>query len=48
MGHIIVPSLTPRDMVTVNAVILVLGLIVCLYPAVKAGRITPIEAMAQT
>lgn len=48
MGHIFVPFLTTRDILTVNAVILILGLLVCLYPALKAGRITPVEAMAHT
>ena len=47
MGNIIVPFLILKDIISVNAVILVLGLIVCLYPALKAGRITPVEAMAQ-
>lgn len=46
MGNIIVPFLTVRDILSINCVILGLGLIVCLYPALKAGRITPIEAMA--
>ncbi|MCG8636397.1 MAG: FtsX-like permease family protein [Desulfobacterales bacterium] len=47
MGHIIVPFLTLKDVAAINAVIMVLGLLVCLYPAVKAGRITPVEAMAR-
>jgi len=34
--------------VMANAVTLVLGLAVSAYPAVKASRITPIEAMAHT
>ncbi len=46
MGHIVVPFLMLKDVAAVNAVIMVLGLLVCLYPAVKAGQITPIEAMA--
>lgn len=46
MGHIIVPYLMVKDVLAVNAVIMILGLLVCLYPAVKAGRITPVEAMA--
>lgn len=46
MGHIVVPFLTAKDVLAVNAVILILGLLVCLYPAVKAGRITPVAAMA--
>ena len=45
MGHIVVRFLTVKDVLAVNAVILTLGLLVCLYPAVKAGRITPVEAM---
>ncbi len=48
MGHIVVPFLTLKDVAAVNAVIMILGLLVCLYPAVKAGRITPVEAMAHT
>ncbi len=46
MGHIVVPFLTVKDVLAINAVILILGLLVCLYPAIKAGRITPVEAMA--
>jgi len=46
MGHIVVPFLTVKDVLSVNAVILILGLLVCLYPAIKAGRITPVAAMA--
>lgn len=46
MGNIVIPFLVAKDVLTVNAVVLVLGLFVCLYPAVKAGRIPPVEAMA--
>jgi len=48
MSHLIFPKLMARDVVAANGVILVLGLLVSLYPALKAGRITPVEAMAQT
>lgn len=48
MSHLIFPRLVGQDLLMANAVILVLGLLVCLYPALKAGRITPVEAMAQT
>lgn len=48
MSNVIVPCLILKDIVAVNAVILLLGLLVCLYPAIKAGRITPVEAMTQT
>jgi ABC-type lipoprotein release transport system permease subunit len=37
-----------RDILTANLVVLALGLIVSLYPAVKAARITVIEAFAHT
>lgn len=48
MGHIVVPRITAPDLLSINAVILGLGLLVCLYPAVKAGRITPVDAMSHT
>lgn len=48
MSHLIFPKLVMQDVTTANSVILILGLLVCLYPALKAGRITPVEAMAQT
>ena len=47
MGRLVVPFFTARDLLSVNAVIMGLGVLVCLYPAVKAGRITPVAAMAQ-
>ena len=47
MGNIVVPLLFLEDLFSANAVILVFGLLVCLYPAIKAGRITPVEAMTQ-
>lgn len=48
MPRIITPLLTPNDIITANAVILTLGLIVSLYPATKAARITPVEALRYT
>lgn len=48
MSHLVFPKLETLNMLTANGIILVLGLLVCLYPALKAGRITPVEAMAQT
>ena len=47
IGHIVIPYITLKDLLSVNAVILGLGVLVCLYPAVKAGRITPVEAMSR-
>jgi ABC-type lipoprotein release transport system permease subunit len=45
MARIIFPSVWPRDILSANAVVLVLGLLVSLYPAIKAARFTPVEAM---
>jgi len=47
-ANIIIPTLSLRDFYIINGIILILGILVCLYPAIKAARITPIEAMAQT
>jgi len=48
IGHLVIPYITLKDLLSVNAVIMGLGVLVCLYPAVKAGRITPVEAMSHT
>jgi len=45
LGRLVVPFVTAKDLLSVNAVIMGLGLLVCLYPAVKAAGITPVEAM---
>jgi len=42
---IIVPLFHVRDLAIPNAFVLFLGIMVNLYPAVKAGRIPPVEAM---
>jgi len=47
MGRMVVPFFTLKDICYVNAVIMGLGVLVCLYPAIKAARITPVEAMAR-
>ena len=46
MTRIIFPELIGKDLLTANAVVMVLGLIISLYPAVKAARFTPVEAMS--
>jgi ABC-type lipoprotein release transport system permease subunit len=46
MTRVIYPALALRDVVVANAVVLLLGLLVCLYPALKAARISPVAAMA--
>ena len=46
MSRIIYPLLYGGDLVKANLVVLILGLVVSLYPAAKAARFTPVEAMA--
>ena len=46
MTRIIFPVLLPRDAATANLVVFLLGLLVSLYPAVKAGRVTPVQALS--
>jgi putative ABC transport system permease protein len=48
ISRIIYPALHVRDMFIANLVVFFLGLAVSAYPAVKAARITPVEAFAHT
>jgi ABC-type lipoprotein release transport system permease subunit len=48
LPRIIYPVYVPGDAVVANCVVFFLGLLVSLYPAVKASRISPVEAMAHT
>jgi ABC-type lipoprotein release transport system permease subunit len=48
MPRIIFPVITLPDLLWANAIVLVLGLVVSGYPAVRASRITPVQAMAHT
>lgn len=47
LGRLVVPYFTAKDLLSVNAVIAGLGILVCLYPAIKAAGITPVEAMTR-
>jgi ABC-type lipoprotein release transport system permease subunit len=47
MARIIYPVVWVKDLIRANLVVLLLGQIVCLYPALKAARMTPVAAMAQ-
>lgn len=46
MSRLIFPVLLVKDVFMANATILLLGLLVSLYPAVKAARFRPVQAMA--
>jgi ABC-type lipoprotein release transport system permease subunit len=48
MPRIIYPVLMGKDLLTANFVVLILGLLVSAYPAAKAARFTPVEALAHT
>ena len=48
LSRIIVPDIQSGDMILANLVVFALGLIVALYPAFKACRITPVKALAHT
>jgi ABC-type lipoprotein release transport system permease subunit len=48
MSRIIYPVVEAGDLLDANLVVLVLGLLVSFYPAVRAARFTPVEAMRQT
>jgi ABC-type lipoprotein release transport system permease subunit len=48
MPRVIYPVLKTEHVTAANLVVLVLGLIVSLYPALKAARFTPVKALAHT
>jgi ABC-type lipoprotein release transport system permease subunit len=48
MTRVIYPVLTATDLCIANLIVVVLGLLVSIYPAVKASRFSPVEAMAHT
>ena len=45
ISRIIYPATTAQDYLSAMSIVLLLGLLVSLYPAVKAARITPVQAM---
>ena len=47
-SRVIFPVIYPKDLITANVVVLVLGLLVSLYPAAKAARFTPVKALSHT
>ena len=47
MARIIFPAVHATDLIEANLVVLILGLLVSAYPAVRAARFTPVAAMRQ-
>ena len=48
ISRVIYPAISARDVIIANLVVFVLGLLVSIYPAAKAARFTPVEALAHT
>jgi len=48
LGRVIYPTLELRDVLLANGVVFILGLVVSLYPALRAARFTPVEALTRT
>jgi len=48
MTRVLYPVISGKDLIMANAVVFVLGLLVSCYPALKAARFTPVEALAHT
>jgi ABC-type lipoprotein release transport system permease subunit len=46
IARVIYPEIWLKDVLSANGVVLILGLLVSLYPAVKAARFLPVEALA--
>ncbi|MDH3829006.1 MAG: ABC transporter permease [Desulfobacterales bacterium] len=46
MARIIYPAIAVKDVLVANLTVLLLGLLVSLYPAIKASRFTPVQALA--
>ncbi len=48
MTRVIYPAVELKDILVSNLVVLLLGILVSAYPAIKAARFTPVEALAHT
>jgi len=46
-SRIVYPVTAAPDVAMANFVVIGLGILICLYPAIKAARFKPVEAMAQ-
>ena len=48
ISRVIFPAVRVKDVIIANLVVFILGLLVSFYPAAKAARFTPVEALAYT
>jgi ABC-type lipoprotein release transport system permease subunit len=48
ISRVIYPVIYGKDLTMANLVVFILGLLVSVYPAAKAARFTPVEALAHT
>jgi ABC-type lipoprotein release transport system permease subunit len=48
ISKIIYPAIYTKDVLISNLVVIILGLLVSIYPAAKAARFTPVQALTQT
>ncbi|MFC1858512.1 ABC transporter permease [Thermodesulfobacteriota bacterium] len=48
ISRIIYPAMSLKDLATANLVVFILGIIVSVYPAIKAARFKPVDALAHT
>jgi len=48
ISRVIYPVISGKDWIMANLVVFILGLLVSVYPAAKAARFTPVEALAHT
>jgi len=48
MTRVIYPAINLKDIAVANLVVMLLGLLVSVYPAAKAARFTPVEALIHT
>ncbi len=48
MSTVIYPALAAKDVVVADLTVLALGILVSMYPALKASRFRPVEALART
>jgi ABC-type lipoprotein release transport system permease subunit len=48
MSTVIYPALAVKDVVVADVTVLALGILVSMYPALKASRFRPVEALART